>query len=130
PLFYYFGIFQWAISNVLLYFDTLNSIQNYTLVVINSILTKPVGGILFGLAFWIVGRTTKAKNIRDYLKISAFGIMLISLSNQDAGLYLLPYPPFGLATITFIGISSYLLYFGIYYTSVSASQDAELRSTD
>jgi hypothetical protein len=130
PLIYYFGIFQWAISNILIDYGNLNSIQNYTLVVVNSTLSKPVGGILFGLAFWIVGRSVKAKNIRNYLKISAFGIILVSLSNQDAGLYLLPYPPFGLATITFAGISSYLLYFGIYYTAVSASQDANLRRAD
>jgi hypothetical protein len=63
------------------------------------------------------------------MKLSAVGIMLLSISNQDAGIYLLPYPPFGLPTITFMGISSYLLYIGIYYSSISISMNAELRKT-
>ncbi|MGA7900190.1 MAG: hypothetical protein WCA39_15155 [Nitrososphaeraceae archaeon] len=63
------------------------------------------------------------------MKLSAIGIMLLSISNQDAGIYLLPYPPFGLPTITFVGISSYLLFVGIYYSSVSISINTELRKT-
>jgi hypothetical protein len=63
------------------------------------------------------------------MKLSAIGIMLLSISNQDAGLYLLPYPPFGLPTISFVGISSYLLFVGIYYASISVSMNAELRMT-
>src|SRR5262249_16075069 len=55
--------------------------------------------------------------------------MLLSISNQDAGVYLLPYPPFGLPTITFVGISSYLLFVGIYYSSISISIDTQLRRT-
>ena len=69
------------------------------------------------------------KKISDYMKLSAIGIMLLSISNQDAGIYLLPYPPFGLPTITFLGISSYLLFVGIYYSSISISIDTELRKT-
>lgn len=63
------------------------------------------------------------------MSLSAIGIMLLSISNQDVGLYLLPYPPSGLPTITFVGISSYLLFVGIYYTSISVSINTELRKT-
>jgi hypothetical protein len=76
-------------------------------------LTRPVVGMLFGIAFWIIARNIGNKNISDYMKFSAFGIILISMSNVGAGLYLLPYPPFGLPTISFIGIVSYLLFVGI-----------------
>jgi hypothetical protein len=62
------------------------------------------------------------------MKFAALGIMLLSISNEDAGLYLLPYPPFGLPTITFVGISSYLLLVGIYYSAISTSQDNKIRS--
>ena len=103
--------------------------QSYTFNVVNSILTRRVGGMLFGVAFWMVGRSVNDKNISDYMKISAFGIMLLSVSNQDAGLYLLPYPPFGLPTITFAGISSYMLFVGLYYSSISISVNAELRKS-
>ena len=110
-------------------YHILSSFESYTFNVINSILTKPVGGILFGVAFWMVGRSISDKKISDYMQLSAIGIMLLSISNQDAGLYLLPYPPFGLPTITFVGISSYLLFVGIYYSSISVSMNTELRKT-
>jgi hypothetical protein len=54
--------------------------------------------------------------------------MLLAISNEDARIYLLPYPPFGLVTISFIGISSYLLMVGIYYSSVSTSMNIQIRS--
>ena len=76
-----------------------------------------------------MGSRIIVKNIRDYLKISAIGIILLSISNQDAGLYLLPYPPFGLPTITFVGISSYMLFVGLYYSAISISLNAELRKS-
>jgi hypothetical protein len=63
------------------------------------------------------------------MKISALGIVLLSLSNQDAGLYLLPYPPFGLPTITFAGISSYMLFVGLYHSAISISLNSELRKS-
>jgi hypothetical protein len=77
----------------------------------------------------MVGRSLSDKKISDYMKLSAIGITLLSISNQDAGIYLLPYPPFGLPTITFLGISSYLLFVGIYYSSISISINNELRKT-
>jgi hypothetical protein len=129
PLVYYLGVLQMALSNILIHYDLLNMVQSYTFNVVNSILTKPVGGILFGVAFWMVGRSVKDKNISDYMKISAFGIILLSVSNQDSGLYLLPYPPFGLPTITFVGISSYMLFVGIYYSSISVSLNSEVRKS-
>jgi hypothetical protein len=129
PLVYYLGILQFTFSNLLVHYDILNIFQVYTFNVINSILTKPVGGILFGVAFWMVGRSVNNKNISDYMKISALGIVLLSLSNQDAGLYLLPYPPFGLPTITFAGISSYMLFVGLYHSAISISLNSELRKS-
>jgi hypothetical protein len=127
PLVYYLGAVQLIISNALVQNQILSPIQSYTFNVVNSILTKPVGGLLFGIAFWMVGRSVSDKGIGDYMKLSAFGIMLLSISNQDAGIYLLPYPPFGLPTITFVGLSSYLLFIGIYYSSLSISINTELR---
>ena len=38
-----------------------------------------------------------------------------------------PYPPFGLATISFTGLSSFLVTLGIYSSAVSLAHDAKLR---
>jgi hypothetical protein len=127
PLVYYLGILQLAFSNLFIHYHQMDILQIYTFNTVNSILTKPVGGILFGVAFWLMGSRINVKNISDYIKISAIGIILLSISNQYAGLYLLPYPPFGLPTITFVGISSYMLFVGLYYSAISISLNAELR---
>ena len=118
---YYLGIFQLILSLVFSNFSLLNAVQNYTFDLVNSILTRPTGGVLFGIAFWMVARGIEEKNVSDYMKLSAFGIVLLSISNVDAGLFMLPYPPFGLPTISFMGLSSYLLFIGIYYSAISVS---------
>ena len=63
------------------------------------------------------------------MKISAFGIMLLSVTSEDVRSFMLTYPPFGISTVTFIGISSYLLLVGIYYSAISLSLDVKLRAS-
>jgi hypothetical protein len=88
---------------------------------------KPVGGVLFGIAFWSVSRSLTNETVKGYMMISAFGMMLLFTSNQPVGLTLLPFPPFGLVTICFIGLASYLVFLGIYSSAISISQDSSLR---
>ena len=40
-----------------------------------------------------------------------------------------PYPPVGLVTVSLIGISSYLILVGLYYSAISVSQDIRLRKS-
>jgi hypothetical protein len=110
-------------------YDMLNAVQSYTFNIVSSSLTRPIGGILFGISFWVIARSIGNKNVSDYMKLSAFGIMLLSISSEDVGLFMLTYPPFGIATISFIGISSFLLFVGIYYSAISVSLDVKLRSS-
>ena len=90
-------------------------------------LSKPIGGILFGVAFWSVSRIVSKHTIKDYLMISAFGIVLLFTSNQATSLLLAPFPPFGLVTTSLLGLSSYMLLIGIYSSAISISSDTELR---
>jgi hypothetical protein len=129
PLAYYFGAFQVILSVIFNQFGTLNPIQNYMFDLINSILTRPIGGVVFGIAFWTIARRIKDMNIKYYMTLSAFGIVLLSISNVDTGLFMLPYPPFGLTTLSFLGISSYLLLVGIYNSAISISLDHKVRSS-
>lgn len=93
-------------------------------------LSKPVGGILFGVAFWIIARSLPRKGIvRNYFIISAFGIVLLFTSNQGIILVSFTYPPFGLVTVSFLGISSYLILVGIYSSTISVSHDDSLRKS-
>jgi hypothetical protein len=61
--------------------------------------------------------------------ISAYGLVLLFASNQAIVLVTAPYPPFGLATISFMGLSAYLVVVGIYSSAVSVSLDVGLRKT-
>ena len=40
-----------------------------------------------------------------------------------------PYPPFGISTITVMGISAYMIVLGIYSSTISISNDSELRKS-
>jgi hypothetical protein len=50
-------------------------------------------------------------------------------SNQAIVLVEVPYPPFGLATVSFIGLSAYLVLLGIYSSAISVSEDSRLRQS-
>jgi hypothetical protein len=91
--------------------------------------SKPVGGILFGIAFWSISRSIRRSAIRDYMIISAYGIMLLFTSNQAIVLITAPYPPFGLATISFMVLASYLISTGVYSSAISIAQDVKLRQS-
>ena len=91
-------------------------------------LSKPVGGILFGIAFWTISRNLPHTIVvRDYLLISALGFVLLFASDQAIVLLIIPYPPFGLAAISTVGSSSYLIFVGIYYSAISLSHDVKIR---
>jgi hypothetical protein len=53
--------------------------------------------------------------------------LLLFTTNQHQVLLLNPYPPFGLATISYIGLASYLVLVGVYSSALSVANDAELR---
>lgn len=55
--------------------------------------------------------------------------MLLFTANQPTFLLLVPYPPFGLVTVSFMGLASYLFYLGIYSASISVSEDTKLRQS-
>ena len=61
--------------------------------------------------------------------ISAYGIMLLFTSNQAILLITAPYPPSGLATISFMILASYLISTGVYSSAISIAQDVKLRQS-
>lgn len=91
-------------------------------------LSKPIGGAIFGVGFWMIARNIHKDNVvRSYLIISGYGFVLLFASDQAIVLTFTPYPPFGLVTISFVGLASYLVLVGIYSSAISISQDANLR---
>jgi hypothetical protein len=84
---------------------------------------------MFGIAFWSVARGIHQGQVREYMIISEYGLVLLFTSNQGIILVNLDYPPLGLATISFVGLSSYLILVGIYSAAISIAQDVKLRQT-
>ena len=127
PMIYYLGQFVYLFINP---FSFLNSDPfSYGIVLMTMfLLSKPVGGALFGFAFWDIARKLDQGPVRDYMIISAYGFMLFFISNQAAVVFpVISYPPFGLATTLFTGLSSYFIMVGIYSSAISISEDSEIR---
>jgi hypothetical protein len=96
-----------------------------TLLSVLFTVSKAAGGILFGVAFWIMARNIRQGSVvRDYMIVSAFGFALLFVSNQAIVLSNTFYPPFGLATVSFMGLSCYLILVGIYSSAISVSEDS------
>jgi hypothetical protein len=127
PLVYFLSQFQPLFLNV---FEPLRLSEPILFGIVYTLFfsaTVPAGAILFGIAFWSVARNMSRNIVKRYMMISAYGMMLLFSSNQGSGLVLVPYPPFGLVTVSFFGLASYLLLIGIYSSAISVAEDSNLR---
>lgn len=84
-------------------------------------------GIIFAAAFLAVARTLpKGNPLREYMLIAAYGLLLFYVSGSATASQA-AFPPFGLATVAFTGLSCYLIYTGLYSSAATVSQDLALR---
>ena len=94
------------------------------------ILSKPIGGIIFGILYWRISRQVRfEKSLQRYMIISGYGFLLLFSANQSVSLVLGPYPPFGVATATILVLAAYFILTGIYVSATVVSSDTQLRST-
>ena len=93
------------------------------------VFSKPLGGILFGAAFYSIGRggTSHGGNfVRDYMTFAAYGVVLFFVSSQNT-VAQPTYPPFGVIAASFVGLSAYMMFLGLYSSAICVSQDVKLR---
>jgi hypothetical protein len=83
-------------------------------------------GVLFGFSFWIVSKKLPESSIKTFLKITAYGFILLYLSNS-VSVNQTPYPPYGVNALSLLSLSSYFVLFGLYSSALSLSQDITLR---
>ena len=122
--------YQYILGNILSSFLEIDPISVSIILGAFLALSKPIGGLLFGLVFWNISRIIAyERNIKTYMIISGWGILLIFSSNQATTQIIIPYPPFGLVTITILVIASYLMLIGIYNSATLVSANNELRRT-
>ena len=129
PMAFFIGQFTAFFTNEI--FSTFGVDQFFlaSLTTLIITLSKPLGGLMLGIGFWSMAKVAKRSHaaLNRHLIISGFGFFLLFTSNQAILMSIAPYPPFGIATITAMGLSAYLVVTGIYMSTISLSQDAQLR---
>jgi hypothetical protein len=130
PLVYFLitYFYQFFLAKILISYLVIDPITVSIILSAFLSLSKPIGGLIFGVAFWNISKIISyERNIRTYMIISGWGIFLIFAANQAPAQMLVPYPPFGLATITVLTTASYLMLLGIYNSATLVSANNELR---
>jgi len=129
PMLYFLSQSEFIFGPFILSHRFLDPITFFRIYTISFASTKLVGGIMFAIPYYLVSRKINDPRVRNYLKLTSIGLILLFLSMQVSSLPLLPYPPFGIIAISFLGLSTYLILVGIYGSAISVSEDSMLRKS-
>jgi hypothetical protein len=92
-------------------------------------LNSTAGGVLFFIGFVVAARHFHENfAIRNYMIICGLGFLVFFSAGQSTLTNTL-YPPFGLATMSLYGLSTYMILLGLYSSAISVSEDIELRKS-
>ena len=122
PLLAYTG----TILDTLNIYDTDTSPDLFSYYIFQS-LSSITGGIFFAISFWFVARKLSDSPVKTFLKITAYGFILLYASN-NVDVSVTPYPPFGINSISLLPLATYFVLFGLYSSALSLSQDITLRN--
>jgi len=123
PLIYYLGTF---VDIAGIYEPKTDSERFYYYLYFS--LNTTAGGLLFGIAFMVIANRIDNQSVKGYMTLASYGFILLYISSQIT-LVACSYPPFGITTLDFSGLSSFLLLTGLYSTAISLSKHAELRKS-
>jgi MFS family permease len=89
-----------------------------------------VGGLFFGMIFFVIARTIEqirqTRTVIAYVIVAGLGITMLTILLASP-VYHATYPPFGVASSSFVVFASYMVSIGFYYSALSISQDVKLR---
>jgi hypothetical protein len=133
PLVYFLitYFYQFIFGNLLISFVGIEPVTISIILGAFLSLNKPIGGLIFGAAFWKISKTVSyERHIRTYMIISGWGLFLIFATNQ-ATTQIVPgiYPPFGILTITVLNIAALFMLLGIYNSATLVSANNKLRQS-
>lgn len=125
PMVYYLITFPLEVLGIFSYEDPEMAIRNILIFTLAAVFT----GIIFGAAFVSVARTLRmGSSVRNHMIIAAYGFLLFYIAGS-ASVNQAAYPPYGLVSTAFTGLSCYMIYSGLYLSAVSVSQDMTLRKS-
>jgi hypothetical protein len=85
------------------------------------------GGVLFAFSFWFISKRLPESSVKNFLKITALGFILLYLSNH-VDVTAATYPPYGINSLSLLPLATYFVLFGLYSSALSLSQDITLRN--
>jgi hypothetical protein len=126
PLVYYIGQYFIVLNIFFPFIDSSSTSFIYYYTTFFT-LSSVVGSVIFAVSFWLMSKDlSRNVDISTYLKICGYGFIMF-FSSATATVIHTPYPPYGIISISLVGFSSYYILYGIYSSSVSLSQDVNLR---
>ena len=129
PLLYFLSQFQPVVLNFLLSYVSDDPMLFNLVYVIMVDASRPIGGVLFSLAFILVARKLQNREVKGYLVMTGIGLLLLLISYEAQALVTAPFPPLGLLSGSYFGLATYLIFIGLYSSAVSISQDSKLRAS-
>jgi len=90
--------------------------------------TKQIGALFFSLVFLAASTLVTRNEMQKYLLISGIGMAILYGSIEIDTLLFATYPPFGVVTVSFIPMGSYLVFSGMVLSARLIAHDKELRS--
>ena len=91
-------------------------------------LSKSIGGLIFAFGFWSMSRVVGyERKMKMSMVIAGWGIFFIFSANQAATQIVVPYPPFGITTVTVLNVAAYLMALGIFNSATLVSANNSLR---
>ena len=130
PLVYFLisYFYQYILGKLLISYMEIDPITVSIILGTFLALSKPIGGLVFGVVFWKTSRIISyERNIKTYMIISGWGLFLIFAANQATTQIVSPYPSFGLSSLTVLNIGASLMLLGIYNSATFVSANHDLR---
>jgi hypothetical protein len=127
PLIYFLSRYDVLISPVIQYLGLSGAQFNVSYLIFVSA-GQQIGGVLFGIYYWVASRNVLNQRLKNYLVLSAIGMIFIFAANEIHALLVTFFPPFGLITVSFMGLGSYLLFIGIFELATLISRNSEIRN--
>jgi hypothetical protein len=122
--------YQFFLSNLLVAYFQNDPITVSIIVSAFLSLSKPIGGLIFAAAFWNMSRVVGyERKMKLSMVIAGWGIFFIFSANQAAAQIIIPYPPFGITSVTVLNMASFLIVLGIFNSASLVSANNNLRSS-
>ncbi len=86
-----------------------------------------IAGLFACLVFVLGAREIKKERISNSLFVSAVGILILINSFEISGAYIGAYPPYGLTSVSLIGLASYLVFVGTFSSAIYVGNDIQVR---